>query len=1161
MESSGSQDKKSVPKFSSFKPPPAPSESERPSRTERRHEHRSRSPRRSTDRARHRSPGHRLQEPTRHNHADYSSRDRRTSREHEINRDRRSRGDTGVDENQRHPSTAGDLAYDRSHLRNDELFVVDREGDRSVFKYGTAHRYDIPLYRRIGSGQVLGLPSNLVIDREEPERDIIIIRDKHTMSGKRKFSGPLSGPVKKTTQVFRLQKDARALSVEELDGDTISLDLPTERQSGDYADSDDFDDDRHAYRSIHGKAKIEDVLPQGMELISDKESQFDDRQVRIDEERRAHNADLWRTLASNPEDVATWLELIDHQNALILGPEDDRPLTSAERKSVADTKLSLYEKALAKCNGTVQRDILLLGRLQEGGQLWDRETLWDEWRKALDTNPESTGLQLKYMDLQQTEFQDFALDKCKSLLIDCMKRIDAGPNASRHAQVQSYLLLRLTLLLREAGYTELAVGFWQAALEFACFRPDAHLGGQRDTAILQFGEFWDSEVARLGELGGQGWRSDNNPMLNPVTRELGAHIDISSLFPSWASSERHRIQNLKMPARSLDNYGADVDTAYSVVLASDVREILPPFWHTAVSRDLVNAFLYFCHLPPLSRTSIAPTTRSWSGDNFLRNETMGTAQTQLSDWLPSETNGLQTSISPFSFPVTDFLHTTNTLFAPENWFYSLQSWRSAVVGKSHPLDTEWVRRTLQCLAGHFDQDDEFAEYALAVEFACDRKAAAEFAKRLLQTRRSSIKLYNTFALMRYRSGAHKAAFKAWSATINHASFSKLECGLLWSTWAWEMLEQGDFAKCSFLLYSIPQGEVDLTAFHAVTDSKEYSPLEELKLKRYLQQAAQQALANGQLHLYMAYTDCIALARYISDKSLLDGPLDTYVSAILNLGNLPPEQHKFKAFATELLHQARGRVIYFHVSQKRQFKPRQLEILLRESVSLFPHNTMFLALFMWNDSRFSMLDRIRDPMNLVKTKLRNPYELDAQPSVSPIIPQKTPVTIHLFSIYMALRRPTWAGGNVHYVRAAFEKALGEQWDSLRHGHGKNEVQTSSGDDSARSNITIWKLYVLFELDRAQDIKAAKAVFYRAIRACPWSKELVMLAFERLGSEENGMSFDELRGMYNILNEKELRLHVSIANELKEMTVQKAEAEVEAEAWLKALGREMEGVEMD
>jgi hypothetical protein len=46
-----------------------------------------------------------------------------------------------------------------------------------------------------------------------------------------------------------------------------------------------------------------------------------------------------------------------------------------------------------------------------------------------------------------------------------------------------------------------------------------------------------------------------------------------------------------------------------------------------------------------------------------------------------------------------------------------------------------------------------------------------------------------------------------------------------------MLEQGDFAKCAFLLYSIPQGEVDLTAFHAVTDSKEYSPLEELKLKR------------------------------------------------------------------------------------------------------------------------------------------------------------------------------------------------------------------------------------------------------------------------------------------------------------------------------------------
>lgn len=272
-----------------------------------------------------------------------------------------------------------------------------------------------------------------------------------------------------------------------------------------------------------------------------------------------------------------------------------------------------------------------------------------------------------------------------------------------------------------------------------------------------------------------------------------------------------------------------------------------------------------------------------------------------------------------------------------------------------------------------------------------------------------------------------------------------------------------------------------------------------------------------------------------------------------MGNLPPEQGKFKAFATELLHQARGRIIYLHVSQKRQFRPRQLEILLRESVSLFPHNTMFLALFMWNDSRFSILDRIRDPMTLVRTQLRSRYELDAQTSVSPIIPQRTPVTIHLFSIYIALCRPTWAGGNVHYVRAAFERAVGEQSVLLRHAHGKNEVQ-SSGDDSACSNITVWKLYILFELDRAQDTKAAKVVFYRALRACPWSKELVMLAFERLG-EEDVLGFDELRGMYNILNEKELRLHVSIANELEEVTAKTGEAEVEAEAWLKALGEEI------
>jgi hypothetical protein len=162
--------------------------------------------------------------------------------------------------------------------------------------------------------------------------------------------------------------------------------------------------------------------------------------------------------------------------------------------------------------------------------------------------------------------------------------------------------------------------------------------------------------------------------------------------------------------------------------------------------------------------------------------------------------------------------------------------------------------------------------------------------------------------------------------------------------------------------------------------------------------------------------------------------------------------------------------------------------------------------------------------------------------------------------MVLCRPTFLGGNLHAGRSAFERAIGEQSDPYFPGHGKNEAPTSFGDQNACSNITLWKLYILFELDQGQDIKAAKAVFYRAIRACPWSKELVMLAFERLASEDDGLGFDELRVLYNLLDEKQLRIHVDIANEVKEASADREKAEAEADEWLKDLGENMDGIEM-
>lgn len=845
------KDKKSVPKFSSFKPLPASLEADGASagsgrddrdsrgRKHRRHDHRSRSPRPTLERDRRRSP--RRRSPSRHHHRQHSrSPDHRASREHEVTCVRTSRDETGLGKKNIASPAAKSVSFALPDSKSGELYIVDTKGDLSILKYGTANRYDIPSYRRTGSGQVLGLPGTLVIDRDYPDTDTIALRDKTSETGKGTTSKLFSRSLKQPSQLYRFRQDADPGSTEDWMNDFHHLDLSTKKQKHHNAAQDDSDDERHAYRSILGKAKNEAVLPKGMEMISGQEGQPDDDvRVAFDAERRSRTAKLSNAVASNPKDGAAWLRLIDHQNVVVLGSgEESRPLTSAERKSVAEVKLSIYDKALKVSGDTPFKDVLLLGRLHEGRQLWDRKKLWEEWRKTLKRNPKSLSLQLKYLDLRQTDLQDFSLDECKSLFIDCMKRIDVSPDASRFARVQCYLLLRLTLLLREAGYTEFAVGLWQAVLEFACFPPADSLDGQRDTALQQFGEFWDSEVARLGERTGSGWQTGSRSIIDPVSREFSADIDFSFLFfPSWERSERNRMQSLKMPGRSLDEYGADVDPAHSVVLPSDLHDILPPFWNMTVPEDIVDAFLYFCHLPHLTVPDNAQTTRLWSGDNFLQNGFMNTMNNKLSEWLPAKTDDSQPAASPFSFPIVNFLHTPETLFAPKNWFYSLQSWSTAILCKSHSLDTDWVRRTLRSLVERFGTRCELAEYALAVEFACDPGAATKYAKSLLAAGRPSLRIYNAFALMQCRSGEQNLAFRVWEKAINESKtlddIERLNYGILWNTWAWEMLQQCDLSKASYLLHAIPLGDINMAALNAATEIEQHTVFQKLKFDKVI----------------------------------------------------------------------------------------------------------------------------------------------------------------------------------------------------------------------------------------------------------------------------------------------------------------------------------------
>lgn len=103
----------------------------------------------------------------------------------------------------------------------------------------------------------------------------------------------------------------------------------------------------------------------------------------------------------------------------------------------------------------------------------------------------------------------------------------------------------------------------------------------------------------------------------------------------------------------------------------------------------------------------------------------------------------------------------------------------------------------------------------------------------------------------------------------------------------------------------------------------------------------------------------------------------------------------------------------------------------------------------------------------------------------------------------MRRPVHLGSTVHSVRRLFERAVASR--------------------VGRNSAALWGWWVRWEVETAGDLGRAKEVWLRGLREVPWCKGFVMLAFKLLRSV---MGFEELRRVYDVLAEKELRVHVDL-----------------------------------
>ncbi|KAJ5220459.1 hypothetical protein N7468_009663 [Penicillium chermesinum] len=973
---------------------------------------------------------------------------------------------------------------------DDGLFFVDNKGDRFNLTYGSSHRYAIPQYKRFGGGYILG-----TADRIRPDEEVSTSRDRPLPAAR--FGEP----------EFRLRsKDDNVLDIT---NDFVSLGMRDNTASG-------ANDDWEA-------APKEDIYLATVRIDREKE-------------RMARNAELWRALESNPQDVGLWLKLIDHQGLLVLGPddEDSRTLTLDEWHGLADIKISLYEKALAKAGESRQKYRLVLGRLQEGAQLWGPQKLMDEWNTSLRQNPSDLNIWIKYLDYRQAGCSEFAIT-------------EPGPIRD---QIQVYLFLRSTVLLREAGYVEIANGLWQALIEFCFFRPEFLMDANEDRVLDLFRIFWDSEAPRVGEANAKGWKNyvvDIPKRPRPQTTTFANEIQPLALIPSWTTAERERMTHFPLPGRVLDSASHETTDEDRILMFSDMEDILRPFHHLAAARVVIDGFLHFWQLPHTTTLENFDNSRHWDWDPFLKNDGISD-DSLLSGWMPPNDNeNSRTPPSPLTCPVSNFIHTTSTLFtSPKNWFNSFRADGPHNQAPALCPNRDYLRHTLRALVDNMADDEILAEYYVAFVYAFELSAAMDAAKKMVKRKPWSLRLWNACALVSYGTQDHSKARAIWAKTLSKGVSSELmtvQASMLWNCWIWTEIEQERLDSAQYILHSIPEGHVELGHFPDETHAHS-APLSATTRKRtyeYLREWQRRALSQKHWLEYVAYTDCLALSYYTSDSPFKNS-IDVYDQACHEVASLSDASANFKALVAELIHQSRARLLFRYVqrgTKKDGMKPKEFRGWLKDSVTLFPHNSIFVAVFMWNESRILIMDRIRDSFDITQGDTASRYKPDDKIALTP---QSVPVSNYLYQIYHEFCRSSRSGATRFSVRAAFEKALGEAADPRRPVRaGGTAVRHLFGSDSARTSVTIWKLYILYERYEAVDLKAAKAVYLRALVACPWSKELVMIGFEHLCNGSSGIPMDqsglglapeELKQVYELMTMRELRIYLDIQRRLDE-----------------------------
>ncbi|KAL1800087.1 hypothetical protein ACET3X_000429 [Alternaria dauci] len=947
----------------------------------------------------------------------------------------------------------------------DRPYFSDRRGDPDALRYGTMNRWDIPPYRRFGHGFILGLSADQKIDRAESTDKKIVVTPATRRRQERLLTDKRAN--KSRGRALRLVKAGQDDTG--LDQDFVLLSSRAKRKRDESEDEEDRVEMEPDYRRIDEPKSSEPVDP---------DTQYEsDPELAIDTEVIRTNSQLARRTKEHPEDVQGWLALIKHQEAMLKLERPSAELTASDKAHLADVRISTYEEALKKI-GPVKNSRLKLyqGLLKEAERAWDGAKLASKWKNVLEKHPQSVDLWMMYLDFVQSRFTSFKYEECRATFFKCVESLRAN-KAEVSPEQSLHLLLRITAMAHDAGYQELGLAIWQALLEHHLLHPES------GADIHAFEEFWESEAPRIGEIGAKSWRhssTDDAPPPGPSSLQERETSD--SDFEDFRKRECEATSVLRYPGRATDDVAED--DAFHTIFFSDIEPYLAIVAPETPATLIIEAFLYFCALPPLAHR--IPQQRAWWSDPFLQRHW----HSAILD--TDESTDFTKVIKRFSnYPAKSFQMTTELLFEQH---FSLDGIR---------LDADFIRRLLKLLSSDPSSEDIIGEYLLAFESKHFPSEAFKTAKRLLKARPSSLRLYNAYGLAESRLGNSAKADQVFSMALSMQKGDDL-LSAPWSTelfsnWVWEALRRGDHEEAYWRLVS-PNGKLPDAEY------RNSSPWGQPAYEK-ITQVTEHALLN---HDYPTAIICTCLHVLIGDTVRNTNP-SLYPYARLREWFA---SHRLDTSAFEELRaQSLAHFLAYHATQAPIVKPSLIRGNLESVLDVFPANTILLSVYAANETRFAIDDRVRRVMEQ-----------------SALDPDERSIPGWAFAIHYETLKGERAGSTTHSIRALYKRATdsatgsrcpalwkayaGFELQCLRSEQTRQHVNKKPRRDGKKSK---WEVRVEEAEQRVKD------TFYSGLRNLPWCKEYIMFAFtdarDVFGSEEKIK-------LYRVMEEKELRLYIEL-----------------------------------